>query len=292
LQQQLVATAVDRLGHELVLRPHQTVTQLCRLDQGPLGQLLLASPAPPLTVTFDVRVNPSASGVGPSGQMVTFNRSVERSNFALTPASMSELGTRLQQGGPAEKIRDIDLAFSLASIFAQQQQQQNSEDIKRTLMQILDWIKTATRDSSDPVQAWANSVLARFAPPAERLQLASHMINDPYWVTRLLGLASMTALPPQDQRNLLHQVLARETEPVVLDFARNLNEVFEQSTTQPATTLPATQPTTAPAVPPIATTAPTSAPALDKATVVIPVLPLASVPSTVPSTGPTTNSTK
>ena len=266
---------------------------MCRLDQGPLGQLLSASPAPPLEVTFDVRVNPSSSGVGPSGQMVTFSRSVERSPFALTPASLSELGTRLQQGGPEEKIRDVDLAFSLASIFAQQQQQQNGEEIKRTLMQILDWIKTAARDPSDPVQAWANSVLARFAPPAERTQLASHMINDPYWVARLLGLASMTALPPQDQRSLLHQVLAHETEPVVLQFAKNLNEVFEQSTTQPAATQPATQPTTAP-VAQIATTAPTSAPALaaDKATVVIPVLPLTTVPSIAPSTAPTTNSTK
>ena len=109
----------------------------------------------------------------------------------------------------------------------------------------------------------------------------------------LLGLASMTALPPQDQRSLLHQVLAHETEPVVLQFAKNLNEVFEQSTTQPAATQPATQPTTAP-VAQIATTAPTSAPALaaDKATVVIPVLPLTTVPSIAPSTAPTTNSTK
>jgi hypothetical protein len=266
LQQQLVGTDVDRLSHELVLQPHQTVTQLCRMDQGPLAQTLSGSPVPALQVTFDVRTNPSTTGFGPAGQLVNFNKFVERENFPLIPASFTQLALKFQQGGPAEKIRSVDLAYALGNIFSQQQQQQqNNQDIKQTVMQIVDWLKTAGHDSSNPVQAWANSVLVRFAQPSDRPQLVSHMVNDPYWGARLLGVAGVTSLPGPDQQKLLDQLIAHETDPVVHDVAKYLKEVLAENG-------PTTQPTTAPASGTISSTAPTSAPA-DKPAVVIPTLP-------------------
>ncbi len=162
---------------------------------------------------------------------------MERNQFPFTGDSVAKLQMSMQKGGPAEKVRSIDLATGIVLILAQQQ---NNDDAKRVIGQLLEQLQALTRDSSPSVQAWANTTLARIMGPADRLQLVGRMADDPEWKTRLLAVASMTMLKPEEQRTLLKR-LTKDTEPIVLDYANSVSELLAIATTNPSV-LPSTNP--------------------------------------------------
>lgn len=261
LQQSIPGAAYDRIGHEIVIKPRATVSQLIRVDQGPIAQTFNSSPFPAMQLVLKVRTNPSTTsqnGVGPAGQIVTASKFVERNGFALSAASIAKLTTAMQQGGPAEKIAKIDLTASAALILSQQQ---GSDDIKRVSVQLVTLLKAAAHDPVPAVAAWGGATIARLSTPNERPEAVKLLMNDPLWVSRILGLYSMAPLPLQLQQSVARQAIGNDTDPVVVTYARALDELLELMIANAAAHPATTQSTTAPSTntsPGAAITAPTS----------------------------------
>jgi hypothetical protein len=281
------------------------VSQVVRVDQGAVAQVLASSPIPAMELVMTVRTNPIATvsgGIGPAGQLVQASKFVERAQLAMTGESIGKVTQALQRGGPAEKVRSIDLASTLAVILSQQQ---NNPDAKQVTTQLVEVLQGAMRDPSPAVQSWAGATLARIAGPAEKPTIVARLVSDPQWTTRLLGMVSMNAMKAEDQRAVLKRMVS-DTDPIVAEFAQALDELIAAATANP-TTQPSTQPLIGPATSPSLAT-PTTAPAtpspfgsqfgplqigpgspLQPASrpagpdVVIPALPLALPPSTQPS---------
>lgn len=241
------AVAVERVAKEVVLKPKQTVSQTVRLDQGNLGLLLEGNLAPSIQVTFDARTNPTASGFGPAGLLAPGARVLERSSFPLAPEGIMRLGTVLQQGAPAEKIRNIDLAYQLIVIL---NQQQGNADAAKTMQQLGEAVRAAARDPNPSVQAWANAIVSRFTAPQDRLAFIRGLANDPNWVTRVIGLVSMAQIPLDQQRTLLKQAIEHDTNPIVVEVAKDVTQIIDQLAAATAATQPSTAPAAGPATAP------------------------------------------
>ena len=313
LQQSIPGAAYDRIGHEIVIKPRSTISQLIRVDQGPIAQTLNSSPFPALQLVLKVRTNPSTTspnGVGPAGQIVTASKFVERNGFALSAPSIAKLTTAMQQGGPAEKIAKIDLAASAALILSQQQ---GSEDIKRVAMQLVTLLKAAAHDPVPVVASWGGATIARLSTPTERPEAVKLLMNDPLWVSRVLGLYSMGPLSLQLQQSVAKQAIAGDTDPIVVAYAKALDELLDlmiaNAAAHPATTQATTTPV-APSSPGATLVPPTPGPnAIEKlpgaqpspfnpgappapstkpsaSDLVIPSLPIALPPSSQPSSQP------
>src|SRR5205823_2860260 len=82
-QQAIPGAAYDRIAREVVLKPHASLSQLVRLDQGQVSQGLASSPFPAMQLIYDVRTNPAltASGVAPGGQIAMASKPIEREPF-------------------------------------------------------------------------------------------------------------------------------------------------------------------------------------------------------------------
>lgn len=245
MQKGIMAGAVDRLGQEIVIAPKQAVTQVVRLDEGQLQELLNGNPAPSFQVNFDVRTNPTTfgAGIGPAGQMGNAMRPLERENFPLTSDSLTRVMTALQKGTPEEKIRNLDLASQMAVLFGSQK---DNPEATQAVQQMFEAVKADARDPSQPVQAWTAAVILRFLPANERMQFLTKLSNDPYWASRLIGLVSMAQITLPEQRSLLKQAIQHDTDPVVVAVAKNLSALLEHAaaaTTQ-ATTKPSPLPAT------------------------------------------------
>lgn len=282
LQQNIPGAAYDRMGHEVVIKPHSTVSQLVRVDQGPVAQTMNGSPFPALQLILKVRTNPSTSsqtGVGPAGQIVQASKSIERNGFALSAPSIAKLATAMQQGGPAEKISKVDLTASAALILSQQQ---GNDDAKRVAIQMVGLLKAAAHDPSPAVAAWGGGTIARLSAPNERPEIVKSLLADPYWVARLLGISSMQPLTFDLQQNITRQIIAGDTDPIVVTYAKALNDLLDlaiaSSTTQPATTQP-TPATTGTSPSPVNPTTP------DPSTSALP-SPFATTPTSLPSSKP------
>jgi tetratricopeptide (TPR) repeat protein len=277
VQQAIPGAGYDRLAGEVVLKPRSSISQIVRVDQGQVTQLLTASPFPSLQMVMQIRTNPlttSQSGIGPAGQVVQGSKMIERDRFALTDPSLNALQQALQQGGPAEKIRCMDLASAIANVLGTQK---DNKSAMQAATRLLELVQADARDSSSSpsVAAWAAWTVCRHAGDADKPKIISNMINDPSWTSRLLGLVMVYVVPFNfDVRlNVTKQVVAHETDPIVLEYAKSLTALLERASTVAAS---ATKPTTGAATQP-STTQPTGP---------SPLLPPG--PSTIPPTLPPT----
>ena len=184
------------------------------------------------------------------------------------------------------------MATSIAVILSQQQK---NPDAQNAAMQLVSLLRDAMRDPSPPVQAWAGGTIARVAGPVDRPTAVNRLVSDPYWVSRMLGLAAMG--PPMkldEQMAIANPVAERDTDPVVLAYANPLVSLLKlaaAASTQPSATQPggATQPTmpnplippsqTGPAPVTVAPAAPTTQPGVS-------VTPAPINPTTPPTSRP------
>lgn len=241
VQQSITGALYEHIEHEVVLKPHATLTQMVRIDEGSIAQVLSGSPFPAMQIMLRVRTNPSPVGMGPAGQIVQASRSIERRSFTLTQDSLQKLGRSLQQGGPAEKMANIDLAAKVAVLLSQQK----GEDMQRVSLQLVEALRGLTRDPSPPVATWAGSTLASISPPSARPTAVTALINDPYWPARLLGLCQMGPMKLAEQSANATQVASHDTDAIVVSFANALDEWLTFAKKQ-AAEAPATQATTNP----------------------------------------------
>jgi len=286
--QPVPAIAYDRLDQQMVLHPGQVASKLVRIDQGQFADVLKSNPVPPFEFSVRVRTNPAtnaASGCGPAGYSAE-SRMIERDAFNLN--NIAALATAMGGSGSAVvRIQDLDLADALIRTLLANQQAQPADQqkqIQAMAQKLNQLIVAATHDASPAVASWAEWTLGVRSPPADRAQVVDHMLGDPYWAKRVLGLLVLSSggLPGDKQRKSLEVVLAMEPDARVKAVAQAMQDLMVAMATQPAT-VPTTVPTASPAAMPASE--PVAVPASEPVTQ--PALPLPVLP---PTTGPAVTS--
>jgi len=249
--------AFDRLQGALVLRPHHQVSQVVRLDEGSLRQLLHNSPEmQATTVNCDVMTNPipvrdrttgQEVGVpGPGGAAINFFRTFTYAGVPLSlPSGQQALRDSLASGSAVQKIHTVDLLDA----YIRQARRPSADDAQRKLAADLPADLAKLRSDSMPlVSGWANYVSAGLAEtPDEAGKIAAQMAASPQWSTRLLSLLAGGARPVAMRKQVAAK-LANDADPIVKSAAAAMVEwIDEMPPEAPPTTQPATAPATVPA---------------------------------------------
>ena len=100
---------------------------------------------------------------------------------------------------------------------------------------LIDAVKKARYDSDPNIRAWAAFIFTFAAPEEERAPNVQRMLLDEAWQPRLLGLASMGALPRERQMQLAKEAMERDSQQFIKDFAKaTIERPPPKPTTQPA----------------------------------------------------------
>jgi len=220
--------------------------QVVRLDQYPkLAPALESNPIFAMQMYFTVLTNPTPMGAGvgpgPAGNRVNIRKVIERSGMAIgNPKTQQTMMMTLSSGEPDAKMRMISAMAQLASIFSNEQQQEQMKELAKKLLESVD----DTRGDTNPsVRGWAMFRSALIRSDEHRKQGAVQMIADPNWTIRALGVLVAGMLPAEQAAQTLEAVKA-DAEPIVALLAKSTIEVAKHP--------PATQPTTAPTTQPAA----------------------------------------
>jgi len=100
---------------------------------------------------------------------------------------------------------------------------------------LIDAVKKARFDSDPNVRAWAGFIFTFGATEDERAPNVQRMLLDEAWQPRLLGLAAMGPLPRERQVQMAGEVMEKDTQQFVKDFAKaTIERPPPKPTTQPA----------------------------------------------------------
>lgn len=245
--------AFDQLQGAIVLRPHQQVTQVVRLDEGSLRQLLRNSPdAEATTVNCDVVTNPiplidpttrqEFALAGPGGSVGDFLRTFTYSGVPITnPGGQKTLQDWMTSSSPVQKIHAIDL---MAAYLALAQKPNTDAAIKKAAADLPAKLKAMRNDPLPLVSGWASFVSAGVAKSAnDAHQIADVMASSPQWSTRLLSLLAGGARPAAMRKQIATR-LANDSDPTVKSAANAMIEWIDQ---MPEQSNPTSRPTTEPA---------------------------------------------
>lgn len=243
-QQSFTGLAYDRLMGRSILHPHDSISQIVRIDQGELGEILRRTPVGLLVVDADVVLNPLETSDGlhlsPGGQFVPFSRMFSRVSEPLnSDSARTKFLTAMQSASPVDRIGDLDVlaAYVMQSASAAGA---NAAD-KAQAQQYLTVIQGERSNPSAPVAAWAGVLSADLLDPSQRSRVLSEMAASGDWASRLLALAESRLLPSEARKELAGKLSESDPDADVKAFA---------AATLKAPELPAlTQPTTAPARP-------------------------------------------
>ncbi|HEY7116397.1 MAG TPA: hypothetical protein VH475_07420 [Tepidisphaeraceae bacterium] len=251
VQQMITGAAYERIGQVLVLKPGQTISQNVRLDQGQLAQVLNRYPNPTLSFYGLVRTNPRGDGgSGPCGYGVPFSSITERTGFPLNENALRALSNLVASGTVPEKMRSLELmAAEVEQLRTQQQQQQNNPQqaaqINILITSFLEAMNKAASDPSPAVATWG-SFLAAAHDQTKVVPMRDRLLADADPTRRLIGMMIAGAMPLDDQKKLVANILKDDKDPMVHLYAAGMNEIAQIAAQQPATTMPTTAPTVAP----------------------------------------------
>jgi hypothetical protein len=100
---------------------------------------------------------------------------------------------------------------------------------------LIESVKKARYDSDPNIRAWAGFLFTFAGPELERLPNLQRMIGDESWQSRLMGLAAMANVPRDRQKQFAEEILEKESQQFVKDFAKaTLEKAPPKPTTQPA----------------------------------------------------------
>lgn len=247
--------AFDQLQGAIALRPHQQVSQLVRLDEGSLRQLLRNSPAAEATtVNCDVVTNPiplvdptsrqEFAVPGPGGSVGNFLRTFTYSGVPITSqAGQKTLQDWMTSSSPVQKIHAIDL---MAAYLALAQKPTTDAATRKAAADLPPKLKAMRSDPLPLVSGWASFVSAGVAKSAnDAHQIADAMASSPQWSTRLLSLLAGGARPAAMRKQIASR-LTNDPDPAVKSAADAMIEWIDE---MPEESNPTSQPATRPAAP-------------------------------------------
>lgn len=249
----LNGVAFDQLQGALVLQPHHQVSQIVRLDEGMLRQLLHNSPeTAETTVNCDVITNPiplvdrtngrEIAVPGPGGTAVNFFRTFTYTGVPLSlQGGQRTLADWMASTSAVQKIHAVDLIAAEIELARKPRADDAQKKLAADLPAKLDKLR---HDPMPLVAGWANFVASALADsPQEAQKIASDMSQSPQWTTRLLSVLAGGARPAELRRQVAAR-LSNDPDPTVKAAASAMAEWINE---MPAQITDTTQPTTMPA---------------------------------------------
>jgi hypothetical protein len=236
-QQYFTGVAFDRVGQKLVLKPKESVSQVVRVDQAGLAQMLQTRPNVGFPLYFNLMTNPVtlATGIspGPAGQRQQFSRVIERGPAPLDQATLNKCFQKMANGPGDAKVRTLELLGTFAKVMLTQE----DANTRAKGTEIVDVIRKSTGDPVPIVRAHATFMTALLSDPAVRDGLIRQMLADPLPIIRMCGVAAVQNVVEAAQRKTWVQPLAdSDPDPIVKRFAASTIEVADlpPPATQPA----------------------------------------------------------
>lgn len=243
--------AFDQLQGALVLQPHHQVTQIVRLDEGKLRQLLHNSPeTAETTINCDVITNPiplvdrtngnEIAVPGPGGTDVNFFRTFTYTGAPLSLQQGQNTLASWMGGSAIQKIHAADLIAAEIQLARKPKADDAQKKLAADLPAKLDKLR---HDPAPLVSAWANYVAAGIATSDQEAQkIASDMSQSPQVTTRLLSVLAGGARPAALRREVAAR-LSNDPDPTVKAAATAMAEWINETPAQiTETTQPATRP--------------------------------------------------
>jgi hypothetical protein len=221
-QRNITGVAYDRITDRLVLKPHQVISRIVRIDQGGLAVLLSQNPGPPIAMRVTVRTNPiptrDAVLSGAGGQAQELNKGIERAAFPANEGTIGAAVNALQSGDAREKLRNMEVLAMLGASL--RGQKDAAPEVRAKGESLVDAVRKARFDSDPNVRAWAGFIVAFAASEEERAPNVQRMLLDETWQSRLLALAAMATLPRERQVQFARDVIEKDNQQFVKDFAK------------------------------------------------------------------------
>lgn len=232
-QRNLPGVAFDRMTARLVLHANETVSQIVRVDAGPVVGILASNPMLEMGLIYSVLTNPmTVQGVvpGPGGYRVQFQRPPVRSASPLTANVLMNL-TQLLMNAPGDaKVRALDLLGTYSLLL----RSMNDPSAKSKGTEFADIVRKSTVDPVPGVRAQAMLVTAFLSDADVRRGVVQQMLSDSSVSVRGMGLTSLTTLPDWRQYKEMVKPLTEDKDPQVKALAAAVLEVAElPPTTQP-----------------------------------------------------------
>lgn len=236
----------DQITGNLVLKANSSSTQIVRLDEGDLHQVLMQAPGTVTRLTGDVITNPLTipQGVlpGPCGEASTFTRTVGYAGSPLAYGGRKRIDAAVASTSPLERMSALDLMTSYVRL----SQQPNAEDeLKKAVADFPGMIAKARTDPTPAVAAWADYLWASIAPPQEKDKEIHDMAASSDWRVRLLAVLASDFLPADSQKQVIAPIASGDADPTVKATAQATLDLLAHPATQP-TTAPRTAPAPAP----------------------------------------------
>jgi tetratricopeptide (TPR) repeat protein len=241
VEQNFVGTAFDRVAGPTVLRGRQMVTQVIRLDQGPLREFLEKDPSVAFEVYGSVVTNPTQGpkggvGVGPAGYAVQFSKVFNRAAAATTGPAPQQAINDLANGTPTAKID----AMTLLNMYVRTAMSKKDLDdaTKQKVLAMANMLMKMQGDPVPGVSALAGYFAARMIGGEPQTALIRELAQSDDWRHRAAALL-VESTPVDVQKEIIAQ-LSADPEPCVRALARaraDVLDVFSKlppSATQPA----------------------------------------------------------
>jgi tetratricopeptide (TPR) repeat protein len=236
-QQMFPHVAYDQLQGAIVLRPHTRVSQLIRLDEGPLRKALYDAPgSQETTVNCQLVLNPiplldpatrqEMAMPGPGGMAANFFRTFTYAGVPLTlPSGPRAVQETLNGTNAVEKIHLADL---LAAYLRMAAAPKADDAVKKAAAGLPNQLAKLREDKSPLVSGWASYVSAGMAQGIEAQKIASEMAASPQWTTRLLSLFASQSVPAPARRQIASK-LSTDPDPAVKAAAAASVELIDQT---------------------------------------------------------------
>jgi tetratricopeptide (TPR) repeat protein len=233
----MTGVCYERITDRIVLKPRQTIIRTVRVDQGALSIFLSQNPGPPIGMRVTLRTNPlpARDGVtsGPGGQSQELSKGMERSAFAPTEETMGKAISLLQTGDPREKMRSMEVLATLGMTLKAQKDQ--PPEVRTKGESLIEAVRKLRTDADPNVRAWAGFIYTFAGPVDERAPNVQRMLLDEAWQSRMLGLAAMGGVPLDRQRQFAREVIEKDSQQFVKDFAKaTIEKPPPKPTTRPA----------------------------------------------------------
>ncbi len=230
----------ERVTEQWILRPHQAVSIMVRLDQGDVARVLSDNPlhSVPMAGAVLANFNPRLGRLGYAGQVSELSRLMERAGLAPLEQGVAKAISGMASAEPPVRMRSIE-QLGIASRLLRQ-----AGGAEKRHAELLGRVAGLRTDPDPAVTAWAAWVMAVYGPEGDARQQIEPMLGGADWRMRLMGLAAAARVLPADARkSVCEKTLQTETDRVVKGYAAAMS----RATARPAAASPATQPATRPA---------------------------------------------
>ncbi len=241
MQQGIPAAAYLKLTGPLILQPHSGYSQMVRLDEDVLGDLLNALPAPTLQMSASAIVNAISTEAGTApgifGYRSPVDRMMVRTGLPLITQPQVQAALAILDGTDNTKhLRVIDAAASQLAIAMDGR---GGADIPPALTDA--WrllLDKGTRGTSLHVNAWA--MFRQATVGTGNVTAVDALIAQPTWYAHMLGALAASQLPPPAKKASLAKLVNDQNATV-----RRVVAAVQAMPDAPPTTAPTSRPASA-----------------------------------------------